>query len=789
MFSRTCVKTGRAVCTSHFHGSRLLASANRDAMHSITSGGARESSHLHVSRQLFRSPGSSMDAVTLGVVNEFHKSVADGDINAIRRDFSALRLLVNPVLNKMLAGAVRIEDFQTALEIFADSATVRDISLMKDIFSFVRDLSDTDDRSQLHDAIYRRLVGHGFLRAAFNWLAEEPVQCTPTHSQWDSLIDLCIQHWNLQVLFSALEMMSRLGCPPVHATYENILTTLTGHGITLQFRTLSLLFRDMKRAGLKYNPNMRSILQNHYRRFGSHGLAAEAEQVYGNICGIQDCSPLPTSSSSGSGSSEGPKTDTDRNMQLGSIAGEKGKWSAVGLYENYKKAKFLPSQETLQCVLGRSDSIQDLRRWENVFLLRAEAPAWAQLIRNSSAKGNVKQTIAIYKEALSTLVHPTAAMLHPVLRVLCSNRLSTPTDSEIRHALDLYAQFKDQLNTGADEDAGSKKGSSRNSLTPDAPIFNTLLRALSSSSNMQEFFPVASSLLEEMESLNVTMDAMTTTSLIVLLMRCSPSYLEAFEMYRRISRPGEGLSILDEEGFVAVLAAFCKLSVIIGGIPPTDLYFSIVKDMRKAGYLMNAKVYTIMLQQLATLATKILREKDSDDQARNYRLLIDTIQRVHDFLVLDPSINPDVALWNQLMDTYQRARCYTDAFRVWDMLTRSKQIDNASVSIILDACAYSGSYGLVMRLWDSLTSERFPLNQDNWYNWLECLCRLGKLNDALRTMCLEMPNVGPGIKPDEKCAKLVINFASRTNQEEEIRMRIKTYLPDLWMTLLKSEQS
>lgn len=63
------------------------------------------------------------------------------------------------------------------------------------------------------------------------------------------------------------------------------------------------------------------------------------------------------------------------------------------------------------------------------------------------------------------------------------------------------------------------------------------------------------------------------------------------------------------------------------------------------------------------------------------------------------------------------------------------------------------------------------------------MCRVGKLDDALKVVCLEMGKYQPNINPDVNTVKVLLSFAARTNQQDEVMDRIKRYLPQLWHTL------
>ncbi|KAH9937285.1 uncharacterized protein B0H18DRAFT_1100530 [Fomitopsis serialis] len=407
------------------------------------------------------------------------------------------------------------------------------------------------------------------------------------------------------------------------------------------------------------------------------------------------------------------------------------------------------TQRTLFALLSGRIDRQLLKYYEKALDFKADATVWAMLVCNASTKLDAAATVAIYTAALFNGIRPTNALLHPVLRALCSGSLRPPSEESIDHAIKLYKDFieanpvsesvpvdGDAYDTAQNQVEGSP--SAGGVTTPDTAIYNTLLRALASSSNIKKYFPIALSLFEDLRSRGVAADAMTSTSLIVLLMRTSPTYEEAFRVYRTFGQSKDGKLRLDGEGYNVVLNTFCnRVKLSDTRIPPAHLFFEIVKDMRAAGHPVSAKVYTLILKRLATLAIRTHIDVPAEDRQAELARLAEQVKRVQEVLLLDP-LTPDTALWNQLMDTYQRAQCFEDAMAVWEILYRSSRLDNASVSVILDACSYANAYGIATKIWGKLIESRFPLNLHNWRTWLECLCRMGKIEEASKILCLEM---------------------------------------------------
>jgi pentatricopeptide repeat protein len=159
------------------------------------------------------------------------------------------------------------------------------------------------------------------------------------------------------------------------------------------------------------------------------------------------------------------------------------------------------------------------------------------------------------------------------------------------------------------------------------------------------------------------------------------------------------------------------------------------------------------------------------------------IRRTHDHLTLDASVTPNAHVWTQLMDAYQRCGYFVDAYRVWDVMYLSGQYDSVSVTVILDGCGFAGARDVALKIWTKLHNDGYSFDQANWKAWLECLCRLGNLDEAVKLLCMEMGEGQKDVAPDETCVRIVLSFASAQNQQGEVRSRVRRYLPELWKTL------
>lgn len=384
-------------------------------------------------------------------------------------------------------------------------------------------------------------------------------------------------------------------------------------------------------------------------------------------------------------------------------------------------------------------------------------------------------------------------------------------------------------------------------------------------------------LLDDMRQLNVPSSPMSTTAIIILSMRIAPTFHGAFQVYRAMAHGeqlrnkgtlSEGLDGLASMGgsqyfnqfeltgnsYENIIRAFCTLKPIReGGVltyPPADLYLEMVKDMQLAGHGITEDVYMTFLYRLGRQARSL---RLWDKQAYPYSMedeaveggadledldpnkvgpetflstrhsILHGIRTMHNHIALNAGITPSVDLLNAMLDAYNKVAAVHDAFKVWDTIFLSRIYDTKSVSIILDTCGWAKVGHKASQIWNQLVAREFVFNKNNWDSRVECLCRLGKLDDALKVVCLEMPTQnkvnakqreqaraarGPiltaegkvaskiaaralldaeerenDITPDAKTLGVLFSFATQTNQVVETRTRVARYLPDVWNSI------
>ncbi|KAH9898213.1 hypothetical protein C8Q73DRAFT_834252 [Cubamyces lactineus] len=617
------------------------------------------------------------------------------------------------------------------------------------------------------ERITSRLIGLREARATFRWLAAlqrtrlDCVTYGKTHPAWYALLELAAELRDIRTIHNILSLMRSTRIRLTRETSTVIFEALFRQGVRPNspnycyspppFGAIKRLINMLHVLQVPYDDNSLRALVDGYTRDGQLHFADEAELLY-----VLTLAP------------RGTLGDNRINDILARIASRQSRVDTTRAYRRFKSAGFRPSEATFLAVLSGSTQISDLSHWRRELQIKV-TPAVIEKLMELRAKSSAP-VLELYTYAKDRRIPPTANMLNHTLRfLLTSSGLQRPAEQAIDTALALYRDFVVSEGPGVHDPR------------PTPATYRLLLRTLTTSNNTAKYLPAAVSVIEDMSQHGIGLDYQTTASTLVLLMRVSPSPEEAFRMYTLVGRPRPGSTqpVLNEEGYIAVLHTFCTLPTWPDGIPSASLYFEILADMRKYGVSIGPKVYTIITAQLGKLATAASVSGD----VIQCEAIAKMITRIHNHLTVNSSFTPDTALYNQLMDSYQRAGHFIEACRIWQLLYASSQFNNASVSIILDGCAFARAYDMAVRVYDMLNEAGYPLNVKNWNTYIECLCRLGRLDEALKVVCLEMTRRQDGVEPDKESVRILLKFAVRTNQVAEVRSRLKRFLPKLYASI------
>jgi pentatricopeptide repeat protein len=639
------------------------------------------------------------------------------------------------------------------LQTLAVSARREDMQRIEQIFHDFYPILGIEPTSRVYTSILLGLADGGHGDQVLNFLLKMPQlpgHFTPTLDQVHAVLAACSQHHsNFQLLQNIVMNMRRMGQRPTNETFAILLRlrwqiAKRDNDIPAINELISLIQQSV-RQGLTFEPIIADILYQSYADIGHISEAKEILSVYESV------SP-----------------GVDENPDVGDAS-----YSSQAEPSNVRDMS-----DISRTILRDSRDHADILQLERKLGIKCTVVHWSIILNNCLRSGNIMQAFEIYDQSKKAEITPDAALIAPLLRTLARLDMKGPSDESINRALTIYRDLANAVPPPT-HPPSKQKNLNDHSTGPDTGIYNILLRMLLTSRTGTDYLPVADSLLKEMEDRHLpTSSSMLTASKIIIEMRRAKSYSGALDFYR------EHRSNLDEHGYAAVLQAYCRLS-FRGDLqlPLITQYFSIVNDMRLQRVPITPKVYTIILHQIGSMVRNVRYDYPQQNASGQVLdSLVSTTRRVHDFLTLDASISPDAVLWNSLMSTYARLGCFGDAYRVWEMMYLTGRYDQISVGIMLDACGYAGDLRTANSIRKKLSRAGFAFDLRNWNTWVECLCRLGRLDDAVSVVCTEMGD--HGMKPDAESIRILIKFARRAERFKELLSHLQNLLPaDLWKRL------
>ena len=712
--------------------------------------------------------------------NEFN-TLIDGlktpkDLLTIHNNFPALAAQLREQRKKSpVAPPLNEHHLLGILQKLGESGRPADLQRIEDILADMSLVFGVEPSPAIHTTVLHALKKHGNLLTMHRWLlnvSSRPGNFDPTVEQFHILLEAGRESGSFKQMRNIVLTMRQAGSKPTIETFK-ILVRARWQFAADEDRiphtvVFSTLLEDMKREGLRYDQAFSDLL---FSSYADRGMSAYAEQI--RALYEQQFSD---------GSNEGERI-LEWISKLSQASHHRGVKEAVATFRSLEREGCKAGPVIIRAMLRHSRTLADVEYVEKELKLKPSMDVYSLVISNCARIGNTAGALALYDRAKSEGLTPRAPLVAPLIKLFCQMTDGVePPEESLDKAIVLY----DELSSHHPSDIPAKEETSylERSAGPDINIYRVLLRGLASSSNTQKYFPVALSLLEDMDARGLSQkDSNIAASIIILHMRNAKNSKEALDAYHAHRLP------LDGKGYTVVLHVYSQLT--FGNdihIPSLMDYFGMVRDMRYAGAEITVEVYSIFLRQLAQLATQLSKMRRaggdmfSDADAEFHNLLITTTRRTHDLLTLDASISPSAHVWNQLMDTYQRLGCFGDAYRVWELIYLSGRFDHVSVGIILDACGYAGAWQVARQVRRRLAAEKFRLNQRNWYSWIECLCRLGRLDDAVKAVCVEMGK-NEEVSADVESVRILVKFARKANQQDKVISRIQQFLPELWKSL------
>ncbi|KAJ7103349.1 hypothetical protein B0H15DRAFT_942815 [Mycena belliarum] len=682
------------------------------------------------------------------------------------------------------------EQLITILDLLATSGRPGDLACIRSMFSHLPEHFNVAITPDLHTIVIAALMRQGYVPIAQEWIgriSELPPHVAPTHDHFHTFLKGCPQHmFPVFMRDVVIQKMRQAGVRPNNETFSILIRCIVNNArhakTVLKPETFSTILADMKMLRLAADPSLLSLISEYYIEHGFQSYADDMRKIY------YSCFPDISTP-------EEEQMNAWRK-QLGDASRNSGVGHSLDVFRGLAAVGCPASPETFRAILGSSRNIRDLHEVEQGLGLKAGASEYAVLVNNSVRTKHVDDGLKAYEAAKKSGVRPVAGLVAPLIRSLCAKDRK-PLDVLNTHldtALALYSDVDEAFPVAATDSPDTAANShSEHANGPDLDIYTSLFRGLSHSSNIKTAYPIAKALFLDMKARSIKVTTAINISYIILEMRICETLEEAFKCYRKRR------AALSENGYLAVLHAFSRMSLSMGHPDSLELYFQIVADMRLAGFRMSDSVYTDVLKQFAEIAGLRLNQwREGKEYTRDpltpmppdvYGDLGPAVQQVHNLMSLDPTVTPDRDVWNQLIDTYQRIGLFAEAYRVWEKLYLSGKYRPVGVSIIFDACGFAGQYEVAKKIADTLITDGYVFNAHNWNSYIECLCRLNRISEALRVLCQGMGSVGQPVKHDLSTLTILLKFAESRIQTNIILQRVRRFLPDLWEEFLKNKHS
>jgi tetratricopeptide (TPR) repeat protein len=400
---------------------------------------------------------------------------------------------------------------------------------------------------------------------------------------------------------------------------------------------------------------------------------------------------------------------------------------------------------------------------------------------NIRLRQNPRAIASFYAEAKRENLPRDWAVASPVVYFLMNGDISEPTNTRLDSALNVYrnAMRIDQ------EDARNgfpSRATDTNLFEYFQKTLKSLLRGLIFAKDKRKYFPIARSLLEDAKAAGYEPSSNDASSIAVMLMRAAPSHQEALDVFRQFRE--EEKPVLDASAYRGVLTAYCQIGKSDARelIPPAQGYFELLAYMKNDGVVMDVHNYGILITHYSSVATLIKRIPDRTTRLSLQKEFLQVTEHTYNHLMTESSVVPDTKLFSQLMDAYNRLGQFSGVVKMWNMLCTNGRLDNAAISIIFDACGYAGAYDFALEVKQKLKADGVIMNPNNWYSWIECLCRLGRIDEAIRQLVHKSPRDSQG-NPDQYLLEIILTLASRAGRLEEYRIQLDKLFPELVKSL------
>lgn len=360
--------------------------------------------------------------------------------------------------------------------------------------------------------------------------------------------------------------------------------------------------------------------------------------------------------------------------------------------------------------------------------LKPDVITYGTLIDAEAREGNLKASLELFQEMCDFSIQPNERILNSLVNIASSKQV---TSRDLDRLLEITSKYQYTLQL-------------------DVRAYNALLYGLALQGRSSQAQYIYDTVFRDMRFR--LPDIATFTHL--LLAYINDNQLdEALQIYQTLrehhlkckTAASVKVPIELDTTFYASLISSLSSSMGEDGMAAALMLFH---DMRKLRIQPTKHIYTAMLHAAG---------QHRDDYV---------LEHVHQLIKVDLYLDPDIGIYNALMDAYNRLGDGDAVLEIWQTLTSGGgQVvpDQATVSIVMDSCGHNGQGQQAQWIWESLRRQGFALNTNNYNSYIECLCRQrGRAGwDVAYQLVKEEMSNGRGPKRDEKTVNTLLSFARK----------------------------
>jgi hypothetical protein len=308
----------------------------------------------------------------------------------------------------------------------------------------------------------------------------------------------------------------------------------------------------------------------------------------------------------------------------------------------------------------------------------------------------------------------------------------------------------------------------------------------------------ATPFLDDLRERGFTISEVDKMRIIKRLMESTKDHYDAFKIYswvRALNRKA-----FKYEQYQEIINHFAAMSLPKSPRVPPDLLAEFITDIKRAGFRMDAKMYTTIISRFTAFLRKRRRQLNESDLVemvpsaddKTVSQTLHLLRKLHGAIRLDSFLDVDIPLLNALMDAYNQLGAWPECFTVWQELVDRHAWDDKheafqpSLSIIFDACGYSKQLARGRRIWRWAAKGAVPVNQNNLSAWVECLCRSGQVIEATSLLCqgLQEDPATSELRPEKRVLEIPLKFAwNDASTRAQVQHAIREAFPEEWPSL------